>query len=392
MPDMWDTSRTAMGINDIVDNTSESLKLLESEYRFETRGSNLTFSTLDALENGIYAVGNTTGAMDALKFNATANGTGSSTAPMSFHFGNGELVRLISISTILCFLATMANLISVISICHIPGRLTANQLLFLNLSITDILAAFFTYTEALSMVTFYWVDISLNFSFYLRYMGYILFVWFYCTSALTLLIFAICRYVAIYRPIGYTDVFTVKKIGVALIMIWIISAMLSLPGMCFFFDYNTKHVACELWNYFWPCAILLSPIVTLFLYIRVSRYLRTRSARWRSEHGADENYHAFLTTIMLMVTLTLSLLPYIIFRLARYRKNMSTIYYDFVYFLPFINFATDPVIYGLRTKNIRVGYSKLSERICKCTCAGLRRHTNYNEARRSSPTENTTTI
>ncbi|CAH1779078.1 unnamed protein product [Owenia fusiformis] len=360
-------------------------------------------------------------------------------------------MRLLIFGGILCFIAVLANTISIFAIRQIPGKITANHLMFVNLSVADAFAALMYYMWIVSIFLSKWLsegDLRAIFLVtYLTNSGYILF---YVASNLILLMFAIYRYLAIYRPISFSDITSLCKICGYLTGVWIVSVLIAWPGTFPLFvrppkpciltenvshnvttnpkivlntshadskwiiDNNTGRTTAQIeeaidysdvksncdklkefvestgmsfenlynyWNYIWPGVMILSFLTIVVLYIRVSRYLHKRSTRWRHEHNMDENLYAFITTVFLMTTLTISIIPYFTYMMIRSHNlhadqmMLNKIYYNFIIYFPWINFISDPIIYGYRTKNIRDGYSKIASDVTACFRSTFRNRT-----------------
>ncbi|CAH1798271.1 unnamed protein product [Owenia fusiformis] len=275
------------------------------------------------------------------------------------------VIVFVVISTVLCLLSAGANLLSMIAIQHIPGNSTPIHMLYINLAVADMMGAVATFVSQIgTRISFNWVrDIpTLNVLGHTDAVGFVLLVFFYCGSAFTLLIFSILRYVAIAYPLKYSAIFTKKNIFVFVTICWIVSAVISAPGLCGIIFKRNPH--CKPWNYVWPCIIGGVFIAVVALYARVSRGLWSRSNSAVSEHQADDNYKAFVTTLILTSTLLISMLPFVIFKILRLHAEQTDkitpfVFNNFICYLPYINFLSDPLVYGARTRDVREGYKHL---------------------------------
>ncbi|CAH1779703.1 unnamed protein product, partial [Owenia fusiformis] len=415
-------------------------------------------------------------------YNVTVNDMYAQQALRSRLEQNETYLRLLIFGGILCFIAVLANIISIFAIRQIPGKMTANHLMFVNLSVADAFAALMYYLWIVSIVLISWKESHLRVIFYMTYLTHAGYVLFYVASNLSLLMFAIYRYLAIYRPISFSDVSSLCKICGSLTGVWIVSVLIAWPGTfplfvrppqpCIYTEtasrgmttnptivlhtsaaddkfiaanstertpttvqfeegigYSDVRTNCDstqefvespgmsfenlynYWNYIWPGVMILSFLTIVVLYILVSRYLHRRSARWRSERNMDENLYAFITTVFLMTTLTISIVPYFTYMMIRFHNVhadqmiLIRVYYNFIVYLPWINFISDPIIYGYRTKNIRDGYFKIAYNMSSCFRSTFRYRTgprtsvSYSRANgrssfstRSSITATTTTL
>ncbi|CAH1780552.1 unnamed protein product [Owenia fusiformis] len=271
---------------------------------------------------------------------------------------DAQLMRQIVISSVLCFVSLTLNIVSAVAVRFINGAMVSNHMLFLNLCLSNVLVSLAYFMQTVSKVMFEWSAFSIKVIFFTWILSYAFFVMFYCASAFTLLAFAVTRYLAIYKPMIYTEVATKKKVIVYLCLVWLASFLISIPGACLFF---TKSDKCDIWNYIWPSFLVVTIIVIICLYVSICRYLRNRSARWCRQLRMDENRQALVTTLILMVSLIISLVPYFVFKFLRYHhgESLSYIYYNAFTYVPYINFILDPIIFGLRTRNIRIGYARM---------------------------------
>ncbi|CAH1798208.1 unnamed protein product [Owenia fusiformis] len=295
-------------------------------------------------------------------------------------------------STILCVLSTIANTFSILAIKNIPGKLTGNHILYLNLSIADILGSLASNIE---VVTLAFVELWLT-SFedvlsafkgilYFRVIGFACFILFYSVSAWTLLGFAILRYVAICRSMYYPNIYQRRKILIGIAMIWMLALAVSVPTLCLLkLGDPTEDQFCTTVHYVWPIVFAFISLVIIILYVCV--YIESKRAMVRANrmHPGQEypnhQYKAFVTTLLLLATLALSFLPYIIIRILRLSDRdlkLKFAYYRFIYFLPYINFGSDPIIYASRTRDIREGYSRLWKKIVGCCKRCSRRDTKF---------------
>ena len=87
-----------------------------------------------------------------------------------------------------------------------------------------------------------------------------------------------------------------------------------------------------------------------------------------------------MTTLMLTGNLVFFWLPYMIFTFISAHVDidllpdwvLDTKFY-FVDFLPVLNFLTDPIIYGIRMREIRLGYHRLCSQLLPCCVKEPRR-------------------
>ncbi|CAH1799662.1 unnamed protein product [Owenia fusiformis] len=278
-----------------------------------------------------------------------------------------SLIRFITIATILCFVAIVVNTVSMIAIKFIPGNLTSTHLLFLNLSVADLFGSLSTYLEIIPRMDVLWThEDELSSSFkriaFTQAFSFIFFTLFYMEGALTLFLISVLRYIALSQPLVYNRIASKRNISIYIVLSWIVSILVSLPGILAFKFDDLPFL--EYWDYIWPCILCFILIIVIILYCRVSKGLWRRSSSANSRQSANDSYKAFVTSLILVVALVLFSLPYIAVKLIRVHIFSSTllmVHYNFICYLPYINFIMDPVVYGLRTRDIRAGYVRLGE-------------------------------
>ncbi|CAH1798889.1 unnamed protein product [Owenia fusiformis] len=289
---------------------------------------------------------------------------------LTFHSRMAEekgLLRLLISAAVLCVIAVFFNVFSIVAIYCIPSGQNMHTTLFMNLSIADTLGAIACFLEMFAKVYFQWNKTKSNIiavTFHVTVIGYMFFfVMFYIVSALTLLLFAVARYIAIFRPLSFNKIGNRQKTICLVLAIWVLSALMSSPAFCVVVEvhYSIALPSCDYWNYIWPSIVFVVFLIITCLYIKVTHDLHVRCIRMRAESSTKDNFRALITTIILISMLILSLLPYLIFKLFRYHfsVDLREVYYNFIYFLPFTHYILDPIIYGWRTKTVQAGYKAI---------------------------------
>ncbi|CAH1781754.1 unnamed protein product [Owenia fusiformis] len=276
-----------------------------------------------------------------------------------------EVIPFTIISSLLCASSVAANVIAIVTIYNIPGTMSVNHLLFINLSIADLLGTLSTYLETVFRAGLHW-DVISNWGHYndVVVIGYTGFAFFYIEASLTLLIFAIMRFIAIKFPMKYNVLFTKVRVCECMGISWIGSGIVAIPGI-FGLSIIKQNLQTNLefkyWNYVWPAVVIIIFLCVISLYSTVSKRLLQRRASAVSRNQARDNYGAFITTVILMSTLVVSSMPYAIVkivRFAQYNEALIAAYHNFICYLPYFNFMSDPIIYSLRTKDIRLAYRR----------------------------------
>src|SRR6218665_305383 len=97
---------------------------------------------------------------------------------------------------------------------------------------------------------------------------------------------------------------------------------------------------------------------------------------------SENNFKAFVTTLLLSGTLVVFWLPYMIFNFLSAHVNIDHIpesvlcaKFYVIDFLPMLNFLTDPIIYGSRMREIRKAYRRLVASVLPCVARQQSRFT-----------------
>ncbi|CAH1798938.1 unnamed protein product [Owenia fusiformis] len=266
------------------------------------------------------------------------------------------------IAGLLCVCAIFINIVSIIVINRVTSY-NAVYVLFINLSIADMLCALSTSLEIFPRLmiggaTWYTLH-HLTFSAHCHAVSVILFATFYCTSASLLLILAVLRYIAISQPTLYANVSKKWHMRGYIALAWLVSFLISLPGVAAFLHGQDVNI---LWDQVWPCLLGTIYVIVILLYIKVSISLLRLSNGRRSCTNVKENHKAFATSVILMTMLILTAVPYITVKLIRYdywSASLQKLYNNLICYIPYVNFITNPIIYGRRTGEIKKGYARL---------------------------------
>ncbi|CAH1800108.1 unnamed protein product [Owenia fusiformis] len=308
------------------------------------------------------------------------NGTVLHNATVDLINDPGNLRRLI-ITALLCFVSVVVNVISMVAVCHIPGRLSGSHYLLINLAVTDTLGGIVSLFEIIGLIlslkhTFFYLEIYVH----VMAIGYSLFVLFYLESAFTLLVFAIQRYIALCRPVQFVRMCSKERTLLAMVITWIVSFLVAIFGLLSLSFVHLGYYISnpDIWQYIWPVILVITFAVIVGLYFCVLRGLHERSSRIRSEQGVEQNYQALVTTVILITILVFTLIPYMIIKLIRYNHGMggmatiNILHWDFGIYLPYTNFISDPIIYALRMKDVREGYMCAFAGACHKSSLNLR--------------------
>ena len=317
--------------------------------------------------------------------------------------------------TVLAVCCCCFNILSLAAMANIKGHRTVYHTLLVNLACCDICGSIllWMYYNSPSIFPLFEIKTLLDCMFKLMVLV-APFILSLCSSSLALLLLAVNQYIAICQPFFSTTKVTKKRISICICLAWSISLTLALvPAITMMiktkFDQcaeYTKHVgqkAIEVCSYF--LAILV--IFIICLYARIYRevvayrkrtpkpsnsyYERTTSRSSlangrhirRQETDAEKNYKAFITTLLLSGTLVFFWLPFLAIHFITAHmtqeqlENIPLILLNFKFylfdFMPIFNFLTDPIIYGVRMREIRDGYRRLFHKIMPCIVKEPRR-------------------
>ena len=326
--------------------------------------------------------------------------------------------------TILSAAGFIFNAVSVLALRRITRR-TVHHTLLLNLAVCDALGSI--------LLWMYYNSPCLFPNFPIRTPVHCLFVAVVlvapvvltlCTSLFSLLMLAINQYFAICWPLLAATSATKGRAAVCIGAAWLLSIFCALLPAVFIlsaagggFVHCAGHAVAvgvnslEICSYALACLIVV--IVALYgrIYREVLSYRRrappmlhastySRSSTSSSRHrrrvrpltasqspSAEHNYKAFVTTMMLWFTLVLFWLPFMVFHFMSMHLDVeqasdALLYAKFylVDFLPTLNFFTDPIIYGIRMREVRAAYRRLFSELCptlvkpkqRCQAASVR--------------------
>ncbi|CAH1780847.1 unnamed protein product [Owenia fusiformis] len=338
------------------------------------------------------------------------------------------------LSTLLCAISVLTNSLTTIIVIYLPKQ-TPFSKLFVNLAICDILGTFAIYIgDGFYRAGIHWNLLSLERLNSIFIVAGICFNLLFLTSTVTLLVFAIMRFIAIKKPHLFKLYFaSSKKILIYICLCWIISTCVAFPSIICEYTakekcggihkqsqnssnfFNTTfqiednltnfliednltnlqindvtinnitdeqqqscpteaaYVVCYQWKYSWAVGKGLILIIIVLLYIYVSRDLFKRCGSFRDEDCAMRNrrndQHAFITIVILIVTMVLLGVPYIIvkvYRRAVFSQTTIAVYHHFITYFPYINFILDPLVYSIRSPDIYAKYKSVIDQIsCK---------------------------
>ena len=279
------------------------------------------------------------------------------------------------------------NILSIGAILNIRGYRTVHHILLLNVAVCDMVGSLLLWMYYNSPLIFPRFEITtLGHCMFITLVLVAPYILSLCNSMFSLLILAANQYLAICNPFWSTTKVTKGKIRICIICAWVLSTILSIsPAFLMLAMTRTQHCthyatdmavhSLEICAY--SLAGLIFIIVALYVrvYSKILIYRQEHSQIRRNRNGIDSegNFKAFITTAILTGTLVLFWLPYMVFHFIsahiEYESVPDIVLYAKFYvidFLPVLNFLTDPIVYGIRMKEIRGGYQHMFARLIPC--------------------------
>jgi hypothetical protein len=211
-------------------------------------------------------------------------------------------------------------------------------------------------------------------------------------ASLTMLGFATVQFLAICKPLEHMHLVHKSRLVCFILLSWLVSLGCGLtPFLVLLIVSERSECTTSLFNYITGIssvgneicvAIAVAIYVSIValccrIYIEVKR-LQRRLSRFRFDQDVDYEKKAFITTAILLATLTFFFLPYSIVYLLTYNdgmgKDAGIIYY--MNLLPYLKFISDPLIYGARMREVREAFFRLSVQCgfkgCMCLVRDMR--------------------
>ena len=204
-------------------------------------------------------------------------------------------------------------------------------------------------------------------------------------SILTLLGFIIVQYIAICRPLQHMSLVRKQRVVFFILMAWVITlaggfvpfiTLLALSdddnctGNILLIIFKTVVIGANCCIAFMAVVYTLVVLICVRIYYEV-RQLQVRLSHFRFDQEVQGEKRAFVTTLMMIVLLTVFYVPYTIVYVFSINNsggseihNSALIYY--MNLLPYIKYLLDPLIYGLRMKEMREGCIRFAF-LCGCS-------------------------
>ncbi len=314
--------------------------------------------------------------------------------------------------TVLCALCICFNSLSLCAIIRIKGSRSVHHTLLMNLACCDILGSLLLWMYYNSPMIFPRFNVT-NFNHCLFIVMVLVapFILSLSVSALALLSLALNQYIAICNPLFSATNITKRKACLVILMCWILALTAALTPVllmlvrthfqdCAMDVQVLGETSLEICAY--GLALLILIIVCLYglIYREIVRYRRRTPAlsRTRTRDETENSYKAFVTTLLLVGTLVIFWLPFMAYTFISAHIDVTTVsdmaFYIKMYcvdFLPMLNFLTDPIIYGIRMREIRESYHRMFAKILPC-CIKEPARVNVRTSIRFTSLDTTTTL
>ena len=290
--------------------------------------------------------------------------------------------------TILLVGSVIFNLLSVTAMMKIRGHRTVHHTLLLNLAMCDMSGSMLLWMYYNSPIIFHQFQVTgIEHCLFIVCVLCGSFILSLCLSSLSLLSLALNQYLAICNPLVSTTTITRGKACCCIITIWLISATCAMiPGFsllirsrfshCKYYAASMGETSLEMCTYAMAALIIIIVILYGRIYREIVRYrMRTPALTNRRPRSNDteHNYKAFITILLLSSTLIFFWLPFMVFHFISAHVDISFIPDSVLYakfyvidFMPMLNYITDPIIYGIRMREIRDAYHRLFAKLMPC--------------------------
>lgn len=191
-------------------------------------------------------------------------------------------------------------------------------------------------------------------------------------SVLTMLGFTIVQYYAICQPLYHMTIIRKQKIYIFMAISWIATILVAMVPFSVLIIVTVQGECAEnLLHYIISTTVLganISICIVAIMYVIIIvicariyieiRLLQQRLSHFRFVNDVKGQKKAFVTTIILLISLTIFFLPYTIMFIitlniedSQYIHNSVVIYY--MNLLPYLKFISDPIIYGMRMREVQ---------------------------------------
>lgn len=281
-----------------------------------------------------------------------------------------------SIETVLASAAGLCNISVLLAVKNAKGRRSVYNTLFVNLAVANILSCALSWLCNNILMLFSRRLISFPMCTIFVYMTAAAFVSnaFGLVSTLIMLGFATVQYFAVCHPLHHISIVTTKRIRVFIITSWTFSVAAGCLPWVILLGLSSK-LPCdiafsELLEKVMStgsniCVSSVSIVYITIISICVRIYTEIQSIhqcimRYRQERSLKAERRAFVTIVILLATLTVFFIPHTIAYLVsvnidRDKAMDKSVLIYYMNMMPYFKFLLDPLIYGLRMREVRDG-------------------------------------
>ena len=289
------------------------------------------------------------------------------------------------VTLILCFIAIMANVISIVAILHIRTPLTMHLRLIINLAASDIGTIISLLMNIMNQIFNRPFALEIT-SPSKRLTNGCIYATVSAINNMTLLIslfnllaMAVDHYIAIMLPLSYYRIMSVKHGHILIVFLWVLAAIGGFSNFMFgMFGYKEKQ---EMFNYCeyimydsYHAEYLVFSVIFLclcgitFVYLRIYCVVLTLQTQCSVPDDVFHNKKAVATTVLIIGTFCVCWLPNCIFQITMISQlyvNNSTVFNSvdnflviskYLYILQVTSCLLDPIIYAVRLSVVKCGY------------------------------------
>ena len=287
----------------------------------------------------------------------------------------------------------ICNTLALVAVRYVHGHQTAYHVLFINLSIANILCSvlswlcnntLFLFEDQITFLIVSGTQSVCDLFVYLL-AAVLVSISFGIVSTLIMLGFATVQYFAICNPLRHETIVRKRRIWMVICCMW----MITLGSACIPFVTMLNSVRKGECGDVMLSQILFVVVLTanvsigvvglvyiiiVFLCLRIYSEiykLQQRLSQFRFNQEVNNERKAFVTIVILMTTFTVFFIPFAVVYVISLNSNLQNdalIYY--MNLLPYIKCFTDPILYGARMREIRDIWRQVIVKCgwVKCTC------------------------
>jgi len=288
--------------------------------------------------------------------------------------------------TLLAALSLISNAIAVVVLRYVHGSWTHTvyHILFINLATANMLASALSWIANNTLFLFKdkITDMLLNLhsicDLYLILLAAACFQSsFGITSTLTMLGFTTVQYYAVCRPMQHMAFISKSRVCLHMTVTWVVSIVTALVPLNVAIIISQKNtcdqesqarivqivvIGANISMGIVSLAYLLIVMTCVRIYCEIHK-LQARLSKFRFDQSVRGERKAFYTIVILVVTLSIFYIPYNLIHLITLNTHQidamdSNVMIYYMNILPYLKFCTDPLIYGMRMREVRDGFRR----------------------------------